>query len=233
MAKKKNKLGKLLAFTTTVAAIGGTCYIFRDKIKQSPIYKTVLGKLSDLSSNCCNNDDFFFDDEDEDFDNAFPENAEHGREYTSITINAKKDCTKDDTPAETATGNKTSENGKTSEKDISSETNKISEESVSSEDNTVTGKEQASKNDETPKENTSSPDNNSSKEDTAFSSDGLIEIFPKDSISNITSGKASDKNISIPEKNTSSSEKKDYENKGLSDVSEDPDTLEEQDKLDF
>ena len=46
MAKKKNKLGKFLAFTTTAAAIGGTCYIFRDKIKQSSIYKAVSSKLS-------------------------------------------------------------------------------------------------------------------------------------------------------------------------------------------
>ncbi|MBR1865235.1 MAG: hypothetical protein IJ801_01870 [Lachnospiraceae bacterium] len=100
MAKKKNKLGKLLAFTTTVAAVGGTCYIFRDKIKQCSVYKTATDKLSDLfglSGTASNDeDDFFFDDEDEDFDAAFSEDQKQEREYTSLTMNSKEEAdTKD------------------------------------------------------------------------------------------------------------------------------------------
>ena len=48
MAKNKNTFGKLLAFTTTIAAIGGACYIFRDKIKQSSLYKLSAEKFSDI-----------------------------------------------------------------------------------------------------------------------------------------------------------------------------------------
>lgn len=95
MAKKKSTLGKLLAFTTTVAAIGGTCYIFRDKIKQSSVYKMAADKCSDLWEKWNTKDfddddeDFFLEDEDEVFDDVFSEEEKKNREYTSITINQK------------------------------------------------------------------------------------------------------------------------------------------------
>lgn len=100
MAKKKNKLGKLLAFTTTVAAVGGTCYIFRDKIKQSSIYTTAADKLSDLlglsgTGSDLEDDDFFFDQEDDDFDSAFSDDQKQEREYTSITITSKDETDSD------------------------------------------------------------------------------------------------------------------------------------------
>ena len=44
MAKKNGGFGKLIAFTTAVAAIGGVCYIFRDKIKDSSLFKSASGK---------------------------------------------------------------------------------------------------------------------------------------------------------------------------------------------
>lgn len=167
MAKKKNTLGKLLAFTTTVAAIGGTCYIFRDKIKASPLYQKTADKLSSLKDNIsdrfCDDDDFFFDDEDDfedDFDDIFAD-AEPGREYTSITINAKD-----------------------SDSDNASDTN--------------------------------APE----------------EVIP---IINFNSSLDST-NVATEEnskKNASDAEVSGYENEGLSDVSEDPDILEDQDKLDF
>ena len=91
MGKKKNTFGKLLAFTTAAAAIGGTCYIFRDKIKSCPLYQKATDMLSGLCGGITDkfdeDDDFSFDDED-DFEDVFT-GAEHNREYTSITINAK------------------------------------------------------------------------------------------------------------------------------------------------
>lgn len=91
MAKKKSTFGKLVAFTTVAAAIGGTCYIFRDKIKSCPLYQRMSSMLADLCSNKKNNfnedEDFLFDDDD-DFADVFTD-AEHNREYTSITINTK------------------------------------------------------------------------------------------------------------------------------------------------
>lgn len=160
MTKKKNKLGKFIAFTTTAAAIGGICYIFHDRIKKSTIYQTILSKVSNYFDT--SSEKFSDTDDEVDFADAFPENAEHGREYTSITINARE--------AATATDSSTS-----SKSDINNETKESTAKETSSE-----------------------------KKDSIFSDDSLIEIFPKD-----------------------------YENNGLSDTSEDPDTLEEQDKLDF
>ena len=101
MAKNNHTLGKLLAFTTAAAAIGGACYVFRDKIKQSPIYQKAMDKLSglmDKDSEDFTDDDFFFDEED-----TFSEDSAMDREYTSITMNAKQEeeselsATEDDT----------------------------------------------------------------------------------------------------------------------------------------
>ena len=216
MSKKKNKLGKFLAFTTTAAAIGGTCYIFRDKIKESSIYKAISSKVSDyfdtFSEKFDDTDDDFFYDEDDDFADVFPENAEHGREYTSITINARDDSKTTDSTFE----NKVTESNKDSEP---------AKEEVSSKDNDISS--------ENEKQKESKEDVSSDKEDTIFSNDDLIEIFPKNSISNSSSNKSSSNTDSASKKNPDSTEVNDDENKGLSDVSEDPDTLEEQDKLNF
>lgn len=169
MGKKKNTLGKLLAFTTTVAAIGGTCYIFRDKIKQSAIYKTAADKCSDLLAKWKDtdyeDDDFFFEDEEETFNDVFSDEEKKNREYTSITI----------------TSNEAAEEPKEEPiPTISFETDKeepVLEEAVS--EGTV-------------------------KEET------------------VNNEVANEK-----------SEVLGYENEGLSDVSEDPEVLEEQDQLDF
>lgn len=158
MAKKKGALGKLLAFTTAVAAIGGVCYVFKDKIAESPLFKSASGKVGDICSSVKNKfsgddeDDFLFDDWD------FPEETddeseEHvTREYTSIT------------PSKESEDEKETEN-----------------------------------------------DTNNSKEET---------------IPTINLNSDSDKE----ETDTTVSQ---YENEGLSDTYEDPDVLEDQDKLDF
>ncbi|MCM1159083.1 MAG: hypothetical protein NC300_09785 [Bacteroidales bacterium] len=201
MAKKKSNLGKLLAFTTTVAAIGGTCYVFRDKIKESPLYKASVQKCLDAFAKLSGkdndeDDDFFFDDEDDsEFQDVFAEDTEHNREYTSISINAKDESDKyeeaddeisdDDTP----------------EAPTEQEVAKAAED---------TGTAEAP-------------------------SDTMTEIFAEDN----TENNAEDNIPTISFSTTADSESDSedtvsaYENEGLSDVSEDPDVLEEQDKLDF
>lgn len=173
MAKKNHTLGKFLALTTTAAAIGGVCYVFRDQIKQSTIYKKstecfskLFGKVSDKF--CQDEDDFFFDDQEDDdtaFNDVFSEDAKKNREYTSITINQKEE---DD--------------------DVAESSDSISE----------------------PKED-------------------IKEIFSDDSIPTIT---FSD-NLNASGNSEENDKVTAYENEGLSDVSEDPDVLEEQDKLDY
>jgi len=158
MAKKKGALGKLIAFTTTVAAIGGVCYVFRDKIKESQAFKTASEKANDLygtmkSKMGSDDDDFFFDDDwdDESDGDRFDSSDSSNREYTTLT--SSKDQEKDD------------------------------------KDDNV---------------NSDEKDNDDSQ--------------------------ATD---SIPTINLNNETVSGYENEGLSDTSEDPDVLEDQDKLDF
>lgn len=226
MAKKKKTFGKLLAFTTTAVAIGGTCYVFRDKIKQSSVYKAVSEKLSDLfgsiSEKYSDDDDFFFDEEDDDFEDAFSKDTEHGREYTSITINAKEDSSEEKDTVDFSERNPSKQETANSSEETSSkqEAANFSEETSSKQEAANSLQADSSTEDDTPK-----------SDETAATED-LIEIFPKDSISNIKVGNTSAPANSISGDNTSSTEENHYENEGLSDVSEDSDALEEQDKLD-
>ncbi len=175
MAKNKNTFGKLLAFTTTIAAIGGACYIFRDKIKQSSIYKLSADKFNDIydkfSNKVCTPEE----------DDFFSEDSKNEREYTSITINPKED-TSDEAPDKVSASSKDSFEDETPD-DFSSTEDSIPTISFHSVTEPVT---------------LSSED---TKEDAAIPSD--------------------------------TGEVTGYENEGLSDVSEDSDVLEEQDKLDF
>lgn len=154
MAKNKSFFNKIVTVTAAVAAVGGVCYVFRDKIKNSSLYKLTLDKLSNLYERQGDDfdedfEDFSFDDDDT-FDEVFSEGEKSEREYTSITINAKEE-TQEETSKETA--------------------------------------EEAT--------------------------DGSIPT------------------IDFTVKESEEPEVLSYENEGLSDVSEDPDVLEEQDKLDF
>lgn len=104
---KKGFLGKTLAVIGAVAAIGGVCYVFRDKIKECKLYKNldVDDKLKKAKSfvndkmptSCnCDKDDFeedFFYDDDEDDTPAAPVQ----REYTSITPQAEDNTSTEDT----------------------------------------------------------------------------------------------------------------------------------------
>lgn len=193
MAKKKHTLGKFLALTTTAAAIGGACYVFRDQIKQSTIYKKstecfskLFGKVSDKF--CQDEDDFFFDDEEDDdtaFNDVFSEDAKKNREYTSITINQKEE-----------------ENAEDASSDEEEET--IADTSADEE-------------------------NEAAVDISAEAEEDIKEIFSDDSIPTITFGD----NLKASGSSEESGKVTAYENEGLSDVSEDPDVLEEQDKLDY
>lgn len=204
MAKKNHTLGKLFAFTTTVAAIGGVCYVFRDQIKQSSIYKKsteCLSKLFEKVSDkfCQDEDDFSFDDEKDDdaaFDDIFSEDAKKNREYTSITINQKEDENPEDSAAE--------------EEEVSADISSDEEETGT---DALPDKEEVK---------TTAASETEPKED-------IKEIFSDDSIPTITFGN----NLNASTDSEESSRVDAYENEGLSDVSEDPDVLEEQDKLDY
>ena len=167
MSKKKHPIRKLFAFTTTIAAVGGTCYVFRDKIKKNSAFRSASDKLSDLitkKGKC--NEDSPTDGVDDEFNDVFSDSNNEKREYTSITINSKKEVpipTIDITPDKGAQSK--------AEKEEESATNKTTEDEKSS------SKESSKKEDSTDPET--------------------------------------------------------YENEGLTDLSEDADALEEQDKLDF
>ncbi|MBR1599809.1 MAG: hypothetical protein IJ661_12990 [Lachnospiraceae bacterium] len=195
MGKRNNGLGKLIAFTTAVAAIGGIFYIFRDKIKESSIYKTASDKAEDIygsvKEKINKDEDFFFDDWDDDFeefeDTASNDDNNRGtnnREYTSIS------SVNNDIFAHTASFNESA--------------------SVPAEDIEAKASAQDSAIDLTQASTEASDVNTDSN---------LTEEIPT-----IEFNTSSYSLESIPEA---------YENEGLSDTSEDPDVLEDQDKLDF
>ena len=194
MAKNKNFFSKLLTLTAAAAAVGGACYVFRDKIKSSPLYKATLDKAYDLYDKWKerqedeDDDDFedFSFDENDDFDDVFSDEDKSEREYTSITINAKEDSV--ESPNEEAVQE--------------DETSQPAENSPIA---------------EAPQEDEVSPAVIQDEEPNITPSDGIIPTIPfgtKDTLED-------------------EPEVLGYENEGLSDVSEDPDVLEEQDKLDF
>lgn len=189
MAKKKSTLGKLFAFATTIAAIGGTCYIFRDKIKQSSIYKTALDKLSILTGKDDNDfeDDFFSEDSADDFEDVF-EDTDPNREYTSITINAKEsDSTEEQNLTDSAVEDSIAKEAHTSEPNNAETAAKTTSDKDTSDKSAITGR--------------------------------FDESIPTINLNAFSASK--------PE-NASG-----YENENLSDSSDDPDVLAEQDKLDF
>lgn len=210
MARKNSFIGNLIAVTATVATIGGICYIFRNKIKESDVYKKSADKLSDLRNKMCDNfsndEDFYFD---EDFDDDYEEelfssNAKKNREYTSIIINAK-------------------------EKTDSAEKQPI--------DDTI---ETSANDDSITKENYTDAETsleNDTTSDTQFENhaektpENMNEIFAEDIIPTISFDNT--KSSKKPENTNSSEEVTGYENEGLSDVYEDPDVLADADKLDY
>ncbi len=221
---KKNSFGKLLAFTTTVAAIGGVCYIFRDQIKESSVYKKACDKFYNLRDKvndkfASENEDFFFDDDfKDDFeDDMFTDDAKNSREYTSITINAKEDNSVADTAKEVAD-------------DISKAVENLKESGVQVAEDATEDVQDAVE------------DVNEDVKDIAENVIDTVEDTVTDSAENMKEIFA---DVSIPtiSFSTSDADKKDetsateeptaYENEGLSDVYEDPDVLADMDRLDY
>ncbi len=188
----KNKFGKFIAFTTAVAAIGGTCYIFRDKIKNSEIYNKICDALTDRLGGDTDFDEF----EDDDFDDTelFSEEAKRNREYTSINITGSSESKSD-----------------VSENDSE---NKPEEETPATEENT-----EIKQDEETPVLD----DNSESEQEEA-------SVPTENTESDTTDTPVSEKDDIVVNPSLTPSA---FEYEGLSDVSEDPDSLEEQDKLDF
>ncbi len=182
MAKDKHFFGKFLAFTATAAAVGGACYVFRDKIKKSPLYKATLDKAYDLYDKWKERkeededdfEDFSFEEESDDFEDVFTSGDKSNREYTSITINFKEE------PEEEPEEQQEEENIENTEATADSDIPMID-----------------------------------------FGANTTVNSDPTpDVASSSTSEEAQPEVLG-------------YENEGLSDVSEDPDVLEEQDRLDF
>lgn len=220
MAKNKHFFGKFLAFTATAAAVGGACYVFRDKIKNSPLYKATLDKACDLYDKWKYRDfdddedgfeDFAFDDDDS-FDDVFSDEDKGSREYTSITINAKEDDTSDQ-----------EENTSDSISDENTDSN------TETADNSFTAEEPVSPaQDATSTEEPAAEPTVSAQDDSSESSNDTDSVIPIIHLSTPDTASAS-----TEESASEAPEVLGYENEGLSDVSEDPDVLEEQDKLDF
>ncbi len=217
---KKNSFGKFLAFTTTVAAIGGVCYVFRDQIKESSVYKKATDKFSDLKNRvqdkfASDDDDFFFDEDfEDDFeDDVFDEDAKKNREYTSITINQKDD------------NESVSED--TEEPSVTEEANETEADSEESDETEVDAQEEATTD---MNEDDTETESQSEEKVAVDSNEDLKEIFSDVSIPTIS--------FTSDEKTTDADATKDeevlgYENEGLSDVSEDPDVLSDMDRLEF
>ena len=254
MAKNNHTLGKILALTTTVAAIGGACYIFRDKIRQSAIYKKSADKLSGLfgksSDDFMDDDDFFFDDEDDIFteEDIFSEDSKNNREYTSISVNSKQE---EEVPYPSPLPDTKSENDIPVTEDNIASSQETNFSPITEGIDTTTAEETASpiaeENSTTVEENDSFEEENDlfDTEESTNAEESLeevTEIFADETIPTISFGGFGTP-ASTPEPPTtsdsdSSNDENDetvtgYENEGLSDVSEDPDVLEEQDKLDF
>lgn len=219
MAKKKNTFGKFLAFTTAVAAIVGACYIFRDKIKQSSFYKASASKLTDIYDKVCSqeDEDFFFDDEEEKVEEVFSGDSKKGREYTSITNNVKEETDTVDYAPDSSTDQK----------------------SVNFEDTTeISSDDKIESSDVSPVTEIQRQDASTETDSSTNNTDNDVkEIFSDESIPTITfdsSNQRTEEDITdINSSQADTEEVAGYEYEGLSDVSEDPEVLEEEDKLDF
>lgn len=93
---KKGLLGKLLTATAAVAAIGGVCYFFKDKIKESKLYDDldIDNRLKQLKSLFEKEDEDDFFDEDEEL---FGEQTNTGsdRNYVSLNTDNNSDVSED------------------------------------------------------------------------------------------------------------------------------------------
>lgn len=173
--------GKFLKAAAAIAAIGGVCYVFRDKIKNSTVYQSldVDDKVEKVKST---------------IKEKMPVKDEADRDYFSLD---DTDGSSDNADAASESSAKETENAGAS-----------SEDSVKTQDtgsSSASAEEAATMSDEV--------------SDVTAMVDDLISNIP--GMSQDTASTASDDSPIL------------YENEGLSDVSEDLDVIEEQDKLDL
>lgn len=218
---KKNSFGKFLAFTTTVATICGVCYVFRDQIRESSIYKKASEKFCDLRNKMndkftSEEDDFIFDDDfEDDFeDDVFAEDAKQNREYTSIIINPKED----EAPVSDA--------AKEVAEDISKAVENLKETGIETAEDTIEKVTDIAE-DTMDGAKEVAEDMKDAVQDSA---EDMKEIFADVSIPTISFG---NNNADKKDETAATEEVSEYENEGLSDVSEDPDVLADMDRLDF
>lgn len=234
MAKKKGALGKLIACTTAVAAIGGVCYIFRDKIMESQIFQSATDKANDLYDNVKSKinrndeDDFFFDDDDDFFEDSTPSESAGEREYTSISISSQEDEDSDNILSGVSNdesskdeSNDTIDNSNTDESAVNIPN--IPDVDTFKETPSNTTDDAATRFTSSDSFNSSSPDSEPEATWSSGNADDSIDTPDDESIPTINFGNTFEKTETVTG----------YENEGLSDVSEDPDTLEDMDKLDF
>lgn len=173
--------GKFLKATAAIAAIGGVCYVFRDKIKNSTVYQSldVDDKVEKVKST---------------IKEKMPVKDEADRDYFSLD---DTDGSSDNADAASESSVKETENAGASSED-SDKTQNTGSSSASAEE-AVTMSDEVS--------------------DVTAMVDDLISDIP--GMSQDTASTSSDDSPIL------------YENEGLSDVSEDLDVIEEQDKLDL
>lgn len=173
--------GKFLKAAAAIAAIGGVCYVFRDKIKNSTVYQSldVDDKVEKVKST---------------IKEKMPVKDEADRDYFSLD---DTDGSSDNADAASESSAKETENAGASSED-SDKTQDTGSSSASAEE-AVTMSDEVS--------------------DVTAMVDDLISDIP--GMSQDTASTDSDASPIL------------YENEGLSDVSEDLDVIEEQDKLDL
>ncbi len=209
----KNKFGKFIAFTTAITAIGGACYVYRDKIKESELFQTVVGKLAGFMDKDNESEDFVFDDDDFGDDTLFDDNAKNNREYTSITITSTHTEDSEDTAEETTDIDTATDTDDTKETDTELKET-VAEDVAAPTENATTDSDTTDDTKEVPESENAEQPSDSSLDD--------IVVNPSISSANANTDAAEEK-ASVDG----------FEYEGLSDVSEDPDVLEDQDKLDF
>lgn len=220
---KKGLLGKLITMAAAAAAIGGACYAFRDKIKASKLYEELgvddkLHSLKELLKREKDEEDFFEEDE-YIFDT---ENDDSNRNYVSIHTEAspEKELKEDTrvTPAAYAGAKDTSDTQETAagKKDAEESAGQKAEDAVPTITMDMLSDSAISENSFAGAHTTAAVNSSAGADTISFKSS-----------SDASESSSADSDASGQEDETPTG----YDMEGLSDVSEDPDVLMEQDLL--
>ena len=226
---KKGLFGKLLTATAAIAAVGGACYMFRDKIKESKLYEElgVEDKLHSLKNMRKNHEDEedFIDEDEYIFEDLEPSDEDMNRTYVSLNTepaSSKESEDDDDTGSSTESED---EDNEAAERDNSpADDNASALEATQADDNT-SAFETAQADDNTSEDESASVPTISY--DTAEDMDSASEYIFTDTETKDDVQEVPDNSDKVKGETPSG-----YDMEGLSDVSEDPDVLIEQDLLD-